>query len=83
MTGTGSLFRVHLKAIAPRNYREAHLSADESAVLSKLIDYLYDDGIMMIHTATAALSTAMSESEVDQLCEALERGFNRIKHLLT
>jgi len=71
VTGTGSLFRVHLKPEPPRNYREAHLSAQEEKRLSALIDALYDNGVMMIHTCAGALSTPMGHAEVDQLAEAI------------
>lgn len=82
VTGTGSLFRLHLKPEPPKNYREAHLSAQESKALSALIDALYDNGIMMIHTCTAALSTPMGRAEIDQLAEAMLKSLGSIKDLL-
>ncbi|MBL4802172.1 MAG: aspartate aminotransferase family protein [Emcibacter sp.] len=82
VTGTGSLFRIHLKAEAPKNYREAHPSDTEKKALSALIDALYDNGIMMIHTGAMALSTPMWHDEIDQLSEALLKSLGSIKHLL-
>ena len=82
VTGTGSLFRIHLKAIAPKNYREAHLSAQESKALTAMINTLYDDGIMMIHTAAAALSTPMGNAEIDHLSEAVLNALRSVKGLL-
>ncbi len=81
VTGTGSLFRLHLKAEAPKNYRESHLTADEKQALSALINALYDDGIMMIHTAAATLSTPMGQAEIDQLSEAILKGLKSVKHI--
>jgi len=82
VTGTGSLFRIHLKAEAPGNYREAHLTAQGSKALTALINALYDDGIMMIHTGAAALSTPMGNDEIDRLADAVLNSLRSIKELL-
>ena len=82
ITGAGSLFRIHLKANAPRNYREAHPTESESRALSAFIDELYDEGIMMIHTAGGTLSTAMGKTEIDQLSEAVYKSLCTLKRLL-
>ncbi len=79
VTGTGSLLRIHLKPLAPRNYRETFMQASEKRAMSALIKALYDDGIMMIHTGSAALSTAMGEAEIGRLCEAVERALRSIR----
>ncbi|XOV75322.1 MAG: hypothetical protein ACFHWZ_18250 [Phycisphaerales bacterium] len=78
MTGTGSMFRVHMKPVAPRNYREAHATPEENARLSTLLDHLFDHGCVMINTCTAALSTPMTETEIDQLVTAMESGLSKI-----
>ena len=82
VTGTGSLFRVHLKPQAPRNYREAHLTPNQAKALSALINGMYDNGIMMIHTCAGTLSTPMRHNEIDQLTEALHKSLCSIKGLL-
>ncbi len=82
VTGAGSLFRIHLKEKAPENYRDNHLNPKESQALSDLIDHLYDKGIVMIHTAGGTLSTAMGESEIDQLSEAVYQSMCLIRGLL-
>ena len=81
VTGTGSLFRLHLKAEAPKNYRESYPTMQEKQALSSLINALYDDGIMMIHTAAAALSTPMGNAEIDQLSEAIAKALRSVKHI--
>lgn len=78
VTGTGSMFRVHMKPVAPRNYREAHATPEENARLSTLLDHLFDHGCVMINTCTAALSTPMTETEIDQLVTAMESGLSKI-----
>ncbi len=82
VTGTGSLLRIHLKASAPRNYREAHMSATGQKALSALITALYDQGIMMIHTGAAALSTAMEKDQIDQLAEAVFKSLVSVRPML-
>jgi glutamate-1-semialdehyde 2,1-aminomutase len=78
VTGGGSMFRVHLKATPPTNYREAYLTPEESRQLKVLLDHLFDEGLIMINTCTAALSTAMGDAEVDHLLAALTSGFKRL-----
>ena len=75
VTGGGSMFRVHVKATPPRNYREAFWSPLERKRITFLLDHLLENGITMINTCTAALSTVMGESEIDALVSALESGF--------
>lgn len=79
VTGTGSLFRIHMKAEAPKDYRSAWPTPEEAQTLARFIDALYDDGIMMVHTAMGVLSTAMGEAEIDRLAEAVLAGLRRVK----
>lgn len=78
VTGTGSMFRVHMKAKAPTNYREAYLSQDESGKLKFLLDHMFDEGFVLINTCSATLSTPMGESEIDELVAAYKRGFEKL-----
>ncbi|GAB4514970.1 MAG: aspartate aminotransferase family protein [Phycisphaerales bacterium] len=81
VTGTGSMFRVHMKADPPHNYREAHTTPEENARLKVLLDHLFDEGCVMINTCTAALSTPMREQEIDHLVAAMESGLAKIASL--
>ncbi len=83
VTGAGSMFRVHLKAQPPKNYREAYADKTESALITKLLDHLFDNGIMMINTCSATLSTAMGKKEIDHLVSALKDGFDMLKPEMT
>lgn len=78
VTGGGSMFRVHMKEQAPRHFREAYTTPEESARLRAMLDHLFDDGFVMINTCTANLSTPMTEVEVDALVASMERGFEKI-----
>ncbi len=79
VTGAGSMFRVHLKPEPPKNYREAYVDKKESALITKLLDHLFDNGIIMINTCSATLSTAMTTKEIDTLVAALKDGFEMLK----
>jgi glutamate-1-semialdehyde 2,1-aminomutase len=74
VTGAGSMFRVHLKATPPANYREAYLSPEEGKRLKALLDHMFDAGFLLINTCSATLSTPMTEAEVDALVSAFEGG---------
>lgn len=78
VTGSGSMFRVHLKAQPPRNHREAFTTPEDAARLATLLDHLFDEGFMMINTCSASLSTAMGESEIDALVAAVETGLSNL-----
>lgn len=78
VTGTGSMFRLHFKATPPRDYRQAHLSPDENKRLKVLLNHMMDEGIILINSCSAALSTPMTEKEVDALVAAFRSGFKRL-----
>ncbi len=80
VTGSGSMFRVHMKPSPPRNFREAYLTPDENRRLQSLLEHLFQAGFMMINTCTATLSTPMTETEVDALVGAMRSGFERIRN---
>jgi glutamate-1-semialdehyde 2,1-aminomutase len=78
VTGTGSMFRVHLKSKPPRDYREAHLSPEENKRLKVLLNHMLDEGIILINSCSAALSTPMTEEDVDALVSAFRGGFKKL-----
>ena len=82
VSGAGSLFRIHIKPEVPENYRAAFLTVEETHLLNALLDYLFDNGIMMINTCTGALSTVMMEKEIDMAIEIFLNGFRKIRPLL-
>ena len=78
VTGGGTMFRVHMKAQPPHNYREAFLSPEENSRLKSLLDHMFNEGIVLINTCTATLSTPMTENEIDTLVSAYRRGFKKM-----
>jgi len=79
VTGTGSMLRLHMKASPPRDFREAYLAPEEAARLKFMLDHLFESGFLMINTCTAALSTPMTEREIDGLVGAIASGLDKIK----
>jgi glutamate-1-semialdehyde 2,1-aminomutase len=71
VTGTGSMFRVHLQAEAPRNYREAFVDADGKKQLARFVDGMLDAGIMLTNTGTGILSTVMGHAQIDRLANGV------------
>lgn len=83
VTGAGSMFRVHLKPQPPKNYREAYVDKSESVLITKLLDHLFNNGVMLINTCSATLSTAMSKKEIDHLVSVLKDGFEMLRQEMT
>lgn len=76
ITGTGSMFRLHLRAEPPVSYREAYQPKKTVELVNEILDYLYfHENILLINTFTFALSTAITQKEIDKLSDALFRAF--------
>ena len=72
VAGAGSMFRIHMKPEAPRHYRDAYPSLEEAARLQQFFDALLDAGILLIYSCTGAVSTPMSNAEVERLITAVD-----------
>ena len=69
VTGFASMFRIHVKEIAPENYREAYASAEENRLLKRILDALLERGYSLVGTGTGTLSTPMNPSVVDRFTQ--------------
>ena len=78
VSGAGSMFRVHLKDTVPVNYREAFMTPGENNRLAILLDYLFDNGIMVINTCSGVLSTPMGNKEIDVLGDVILQGLRKV-----
>jgi glutamate-1-semialdehyde 2,1-aminomutase len=78
VTGGGSMFRVHFKESPPLNHREAFATPEENRQLAVWLDHLFSEGLLMINTGSAALSTVMGEAEIDVLIAAMKGGFEKV-----
>lgn len=79
VTGDGSFFRIHLKPNPPRDFRTCYAPPSEAQTLKRLVDHLYERGMIMINTCSGTLSTPMKETEIDRLAEAVRTGLIEIK----
>ncbi len=71
VTGAGSAYRIHMKAVPPRDYRDAWPTPREKRAERMFIDSLYANGILIVGTGTGFLSTPMGEEEIERLAEAV------------
>jgi glutamate-1-semialdehyde 2,1-aminomutase len=78
ITGGGSLFRLHLKPTPPTNYRECYSTPEQNRQLKVLLDHLFHEGLIMINTCSAALSTAIGDKEINALVSGVEGGLKRL-----
>jgi glutamate-1-semialdehyde 2,1-aminomutase len=67
-----------MKEHPPLHFREAFLTPEENSKLKILLDYLFDEGFLMINTCSAALSTPMTETEIDALVNIIKSGFQKL-----
>ncbi len=72
MTGAASLFRIHPKRIAPLEYRDAYLNAEEASLMRRMSRYLLEAGVLLPYGAAACLSTAMVDSDIDLVLSAFD-----------
>lgn len=71
VTGLGSLFRIHPKDIAPKDYRSFHQSPEERNRMRELSNFLFGSGIWISPLTSACLSTPMGNHEISQIVEAV------------
>ena len=72
VTGAGSMFRIHMRPTAPRNYRETYPSPEQADRLKRFFEALLDAGILLIYSCTGAVSTPMREGEIEQLVGSVD-----------
>ncbi|AGA09638.1 aspartate aminotransferase family protein [Sinorhizobium meliloti] len=72
VTGAASLFRIHPKRVAPLEYRDAHLSAEEAWIMRTMSRSFLEAGILLPYGAAACLSTPMVHSDIDRILSAFD-----------
>ena len=78
VTGGGSLFRIHFKEAPPSNFREAFTTTEENERTKQMLDHLFGSGFVLINTCSGALSTPMTETDIDALIDAMHDGFKKL-----
>lgn len=72
VTGTASLFRIHMKPQAPKTYRQAWAPPREAQMLQAMSRFLLGHGVLMPAMTTSSLSTAMNDADISFLLAAIE-----------
>ncbi|MBC8203808.1 MAG: aspartate aminotransferase family protein [Planctomycetes bacterium] len=78
VTGGGSLFRIHFKEAPPSNFREAFTTTEENERTKQMLDHLFGSGFVLINTCSGALSTPMTETDIDALVNAIKGDFQKL-----
>ncbi|WP_342644071.1 aspartate aminotransferase family protein [Rhodoligotrophos ferricapiens] len=71
VTGRGSIRRIHLTTRKLHDYRSAYPGPKEKARMAKIYDGLLSRGVLMAPGGMIALSTAMSDAEINHFINAL------------
>ena len=80
ITGAGSMFKLHFQKEVPNKYRDAYQNKATKEVIDDLLDYMFlKENIIMINTVACMLSTTLTQSNIDQLSDALLRGIKMLK----
>ncbi len=74
VTGMGSLFRLHMHDRPIRTYRDTYPTRAESQRMASLFGFLLAHGILTTTNISGALSTPMTEAEVEEFGAVLQAG---------
>jgi glutamate-1-semialdehyde 2,1-aminomutase len=70
VTGVGSLLKVHFHSRPITDYRSAYPSTQEQALLGRLVTGLLNRGVMTASYGLIALSSVMTDADIDTIAEA-------------
>jgi len=79
VTGLGSLLRFHMTAAPLVDYRSALMTSAQKAALTRVLRLMREDGVFLNDRGVAALSTPMTEREIDRLVESFARALGQLK----
>lgn len=82
ITGDGSMFKMHFKEQPPRHYRENVDNDMMKKAVSTFLEFMYDEGVILVYSNGCFMNTVMGQTEVDKLSEAALKGFRHIRPLL-
>lgn len=78
LTGEGSMFKLHFRPTPPTTYREAYVDGAQAALVERFLNLMFDDGLILINSCSATLSTPMTRATVDRLAEAVLRALRAL-----
>ena len=73
-TGMGSLLKIHFTDRPVRDYRSAHLGAAETQRQAAFFRTLLNEGVLMASYGLMALSTPMTDDDLDAILTAVSAG---------
>ena len=79
VTGHGSLFRIHTHERTLSGYRSQYPKPDERQRLAQLCEYLLDHGVIIAPTGMCAVTTPMTEKDIDQFVDTVGQGLTTLK----
>lgn len=77
LLGSGSLFRLHLKSTPVTGYRSAYADASFSKLYAKVQLDMLADGVLLTPNCSGALSTPMTDAEVNVVAELISKHATR------
>ena len=80
ITGSGSMFRFHLRSTPPKSNRETFQSKKETELISLFLDRLFlEEKMLLVNTGFCIFSTALTIHEVDRLSDAVLKELKILK----
>lgn len=77
-TGVGSLLKVHFHNLPITDYRSAYPTPQQQWLMARLMNKLLNNGVMTASYGLIALSTAMTESDIEQIAAAFRQALKEI-----
>lgn len=77
-TGMGSLLKVHFTARVIRDYQTAIPDAAAARRMRQLMTGLLNEGVLIAPNGLLALSTPMSDADLDEVIRAFERALSKV-----
>ena len=77
-TGMGSLLKIHFTMRAIRDYQTARPDPAAAHRMSQLMTGLLNEGVLIAPNGLLALSTPMSDADVDEVIRAFERALSKL-----
>jgi len=79
VTGVGSLFKIHMKKTEITDYRSAYPSQDQIRRFDDLYQYLLNHGVLIGGQRLGALSTVMTDQDLDYLQQTVLAGLRQMQ----
>lgn len=77
--GMGSMLRVHMQRDLPTSYRLGYLDEQKATRQKRFFELMSQHGMLVIYSGAAAISTAMTDSDISQFVGAAEASLHRMR----